>query len=407
MAGLMFFQLIIPVFAAVDETYIIKDNDTSQIEVYYNQGSNFEIKVPKLINLGSDKLTNYNVSISGDISSNETIHIVPENNFLMKDISGGSNPKADVKATVTQDKTEWNFEDITTIGKGTVSAPGLTAGTWSGKFYFNISLIVTEKEFINLGPGLYDENNNLICPWENSGINVEQEMNNPDTSNRTSGMYVLKNVYPETRTIVFPETISKIGKYEFYGCDKLERIIVSNTVKTIENNAFENCTSLKYITISESVTSISDAVFYNCSSLTELIVPDNVTHLGRYAFGNCINLVNITLPNQLTTISDNLFGYCPKLTNIIIPESVTTISDSAFYGCNSLTSIVIPRNVTSIGIYVFNNCNNLTKITFDDTTTWYVGSSKGQTSTQVDVTNETTNATYLRSTHINKYWTKK
>ena len=56
--------------------------------------------------------------------------------YIMKDKSNTTNPKDDVEATVTQNKTEWKFNEFETIGNGLISAEGLTSGNWQGSFYF-------------------------------------------------------------------------------------------------------------------------------------------------------------------------------------------------------------------------------------------------------------------------------
>ena len=157
MAGLMFFESIIPAFATVTDEHIITSNETAQTEVTYMQESKFEVTLPKLIDLGTDKLTKYTVSISGDISSGEIINVIPEDNFVMKDISGGENPKADITATVIQDKTSWIFNEFDVIGNGEVSAPDLSSGKWQGTFFFNIEM--TDNTI--------NENNSLVLSTDN------------------------------------------------------------------------------------------------------------------------------------------------------------------------------------------------------------------------------------------------
>ena len=90
-----------------------------------------------------------------------------------------------------------------------------------------------------------------------------------------------------------------------------------------------------------------------------------------------------------------------------MPNSVTSIGDCAFEDCTGLTSITIPESITSIGAYLFDDCNNLTGIKFDDTTTWYIGDTKGATTTQISVTDNYTNVINFKNRYPDKYWTKK
>ena len=140
------------------------------------------------------------------------------------------------------------------------------------------------------------------------------------------------------------------------------------------------------------------------------IVPNNITSIGDSAFHGCSGLTSITLPSSLTSIAYSAFNGCSGLTGITLPSSLTSIGAYAFRDCSGLTSIVIPASVTKIGRYAFQICTNLTSITFEDTSTWYYGTSSNQSSmsggTQLAVTDASANATYFKSTYSSKYWYK-
>ncbi|MDV7186087.1 leucine-rich repeat protein [Lutibacter sp. TH_r2] len=113
-------------------------------------------------------------------------------------------------------------------------------------------------------------------------------------------------------SIVFPETLLKIGRYTFYK-----------------------------------------------NELTEVIIPDSVIEIGDNAFrGN--QLTSVTLSDNLKVLETQVFT-SNNLTSITIPEGVTEIGDSAF-SSNSLTSVSIPNSVTNIGEGAFLS-NSLTSIT--------------------------------------------
>ena len=142
------------------------------------------------------------------------------------------------------------------------------------------------------------------------------------------------------------------------------------------------------------------------STATKVVLPTNITQIGTKAFENCTNLTSIIIPNSITTIGQFAFAGCSSLTNLTIPNSVTEIKQSAFYNCTNLTNVTFGTGLTNIEVYAFYDCNNLTNVTFEDTTTWYVGNSDGATTTQIDVTDSSINATNLKSTYSEKYLTK-
>ncbi len=168
------------------------------------------------------------------------------------------------------------------------------------------------------------------------------------------------NEWEEVTSINIPNTITKIGTYQFYG--------------------FNNVTS---ITIPESVTSIEHGAFDGCSSLTSIVIPDSVTSIGYFAFENCSSLENVyyegTIEDwckiSLGDDSSNPMSYAnhfylrnsnyewEEVTSIDIPNTITKIGTYQFYGFNNVTSITIPDSVTSIGESAFSGCSNIIKAT--------------------------------------------
>ncbi|MCD8040691.1 MAG: leucine-rich repeat domain-containing protein [Clostridia bacterium] len=81
------------------------------------------------------------------------------------------------------------------------------------------------------------------------------------------------------------------------------------------------------------------------------------------------------------------------------------MGDYAFEYCTSFISITIPDSVTNIDAWAFFGCNNLKTVIFENTNGWNVSSSSTATSsTEIDVSNTSQNATYLMGTYYNYYW---
>ena len=119
--------------------------------------------------------------------------------------------------------------------------------------------------------GLYNKDGNLICTWEDSGIDVEMDyMARTYKTSTTSPYYIITNNYPKTTKVVIPEGVTSIGNYAFCGCSGLTSIIIPDSVTSIGDSAFVYCSGLTIITITDSLTSIEMRAFYKCSGLTSV-----------------------------------------------------------------------------------------------------------------------------------------
>ena len=370
---------VIPVFASeatggtvtagatASESYSETGNQNCEVTV--DIGSNFTVTIPKKITLsGADGLCTYDVVVKGSISADEKIKVVPDASFNL--LSSG---KTDVATTVSQTKTYFDYADackkdtssnqVGTTAQGSVTAGKLSAGIWTGKFNFNISL------FEGLEAGLYDAEGVMLCTWEESGIDASQDYSYTEGDENywktaeTSGYSVLTNNYPTATKVVIPSSVTTIGECAFQGC----------------------------------------------TGLTSVILPDSLTTINRGAFFNCTSLTSVTIPDSVTSIGVDAFARCSSLTSVNIPDGVTTIGNVAFRECSSLTSVMIPDSVTTIGISAFWDCTGLTSVTFETTSGWYVGDSEGEKTTALsesDLADTSTASTYLVTTYYNKFWTR-
>ena len=121
-----------------------------------------------------------------------------------------------------------------------------------------------------------------------------------------------------------------------------------------------------------------------------------LTSIYPYAFEQCQNLIGITIPDGVTSIEEHAFYWCSNLASVTIPDGVTSIGNNTFLGCSSLTSVTIPKNVISINSGAFDNCFNLESVTFEDTNGWRRQEEQGDVGIEIDVTDKSKNAVYLR-----------
>ncbi len=108
--------------------------------------------------------------------------------------------------------------------------------------------------------------------------------------------------YDDTQitSVVLPSSLTSIGNYAFYGCEKLESVDFSAVTK---------------------LTSIPNYCFGKCFALGEIDIPEGVTSIGIQAFAGeqftgTMALAIIKLPSTLTSIGNNSFQYCNAITMV-------------------------------------------------------------------------------------------
>lgn len=115
------------------------------VDVYVTQGAQFTVVIPKKVVLnGFDGSGDYTVKVTGDIPGNQEIEVVPAVSEFTLSTAG----KKDITATIEQTKTKFSVADDTMQGlqngitaTGSITAPKLSAGLWTGTFDFNIQVI--------------------------------------------------------------------------------------------------------------------------------------------------------------------------------------------------------------------------------------------------------------------------
>ena len=136
------------------------------------------------------------------------------------------------------------------------------------------------------------------------------------------------------KKVVLPESMTRIGKYAFAGCELLETINLSY-VTEIDELAFYECLSLEEVELT-SVKTVGYGAFTGCSFLESIGDTPELTEVADYAFSGT-DLKEVNAP-VLEKIGVCAFQDNTSLTSFTFSESLQAISDRAFWGCEKLES---------------------------------------------------------------------
>ena len=89
------------------------------------------------------------------------------------------------------------------------------------------------------------------------------------------------------KSIVIPDTVTKVGQLAFAYCDKLTSVSLPDALKEIETMAFFKCTSLNDIELPDGLETIGSDAFSKCEKMTYIFIPASVKSIGHHAFWEC------------------------------------------------------------------------------------------------------------------------
>lgn len=369
-----------------------EESNFEEIEVTYKQSSSYIVTIPKTIALGTNKQAVYSVKVTGDIDTNQRVYVAPvdgisstENiDFYMKDQTPESK-KADVVATVTQNRLYWNSDDVASGHEETnnsISAPDLTTGNWKGTFQVAINLETIAEHVHNYVDGVctgcgekdpnaehehnyidgkcdcgaidpdhthnYEDGKCTICgketdPYETAPANEHSDW---DYTLDDENDIITLNYYKGSKTDVIVYANYVIG-------EKTYKTQIANAISFGRTYMFANKENIKTVKFSDSLDTSTvtnmEGMFYYCKSLTSV------------DFGNNFDTSNVT-------DMSGMFEQCEVLTDLDVSRfntgSVTDMTQM-FANCKSLLNLDVSNfntgNVTNMN-GMFGGCTSLTKL---------------------------------------------
>ncbi|MCR5306058.1 MAG: leucine-rich repeat domain-containing protein [Oscillospiraceae bacterium] len=152
-----------------------------------------------------------------------------------------------------------------------------------------------------------------------------------------------------SKAVRVPETVKKIVKSAFSGCEKLREINLPAHLETIEDYAFAHCKSLHSMALPDSLSFIGPHALTACRQLRALHLSSNITE--PPVLNGCKSLRAITVSAENPALSSRngvLFNAdgtelrrCPqgKTGKLVIPAETQAIAADALSGCGGLTEI--------------------------------------------------------------------
>lgn len=97
-------------------------------------------------------------------------------------------------------------------------------------------------------------------------------------------------------TYVVPDTVTRISRYAFYGCDKLETVIIPDSVTDMGLESFQYCTALHTAVLS-GYYRVQQGQFKGCSALDTIVISGT---MGKEIYADCTGLKSIYCLNPRT-----------------------------------------------------------------------------------------------------------
>lgn len=225
------------------------------------------------------------------------------------------------------------------------------------------------------------------------GVAIKTPFSNPMRFTNDFNMKNSLGEYYHPQEMSLPESITKIGDYQFIGFNSLTRLSFNAALIEIGSYAFAECGALMHVDVSNGCEKIGAFAFSDCGLLSTLRLSRNITQVKDYSFKQCLNLTAVYYEGdfndwcgiEFSTPESNPMhanktrnyqsairfyyriegktDYADANAEVIRLESITRIGNYQFYGFSMISQIVLPESVEKIGDEAFAFCANLSSLT--------------------------------------------
>jgi len=220
----------------------------------------------------------------------------------------------------------------------------VVSGTTLLKYEGTDSVVTIPGYIQTIGREAFENNGSL------SGVQIPSSV----TSIETGAFAQCRNL----TSVSIPASVSKIAPSAFAGCDRLSYIAIdgNNSTYLFENGTIMDKRRREIVqvlagrlgesySIPDSVERIDRYAFWGCDNITSVQLNNRMKRIPAYAFSNMPNLKTISIPGIVSEIDMKAFEDCISLEDLYLSPSVMRIHDSAFDGCRRLHILSEPGTV--------------------------------------------------------------
>lgn len=306
-------------------TVVSETSSGGEVKVSEYTGSGTGVSIPSSVTYGA---RTYSVTAIGDCAFSDAVSVV---SVSMPSTLTSIGP--DAFSNCTSLKTIGIHAGVTSIGKN--------AFLGCNSRDFRIDVDSANPNYSSADGFLYNKDKTVLIQGRNAETAAIPEgvQSIEDSAFGECGLL---------KTVSFPATLSKIGRYSFGGCINLTAADLSRCtqLKNIGMYAFTDCIRLGAVSIGVSAEYMGVYVFFGCTGPDFYVTVDknNQYYMSKDGMlfdrgGSTLiqgrNAAAVVIPSTVKSISENAFFWCSNLENINIPFSVESIGDNSFSGCNN------------------------------------------------------------------------
>ena len=314
-----------------DEDFVNATNVFAKLKTIY------KVTIPKTVVLsGIEKKASYYVNVTGDIAGYESVNVIPEKEFNLF-----ADNKDAQKASVDQNETVWTFDTLNKKANGTITAPGITAGKWTGMFNFDINLENKEETQEHNHSWLLSVNANATCTEDSIEVykcSVCGETKITHDAKKTG------HIIDEEKDIITPASCTKQG-FTTHTCKSCEKTFIDTFTDALgheynDEGVCIRCGDFNIDTLSSGLYAINSS-------------NDKTTYTSKYTWQELINKgifkVNsngLLILNGINKVTRTC-QYRSEFENclLVLDNSVKQVNCDSFYKLRELKGVYIPESV--------------------------------------------------------------